>query len=81
MCKVAANSRPKTSSRLADEIASEGESPGGQADGLGRLIQAWMDEDDAVEQRETLGYLVSTLDEDRMPDQDRILRELKGTTW
>ena len=81
MRKVAANSRPKTSSRVADEIASGGESPGGQADGLGRLIRAWMDEDDAVEQRETLGYLESTLDGDRIPDQDCILRELKGTTW
>ena len=80
MCKAEANRCPKTSSGLADEIASEGESPGGQADGLGRLIRAWMDEDDGVEQRETLGYLVRALDEDRIPDQDRILRELKGTT-
>ena len=52
-----------------------------RADGLVRLIQSWMDEDDAGEQRETLEYLIHALDKDRLSDRKLFPKELKGKSW
>ena len=51
------------------EIAHEGESSEDRAAGLGALIRSWTDEEGAGEQRETIEYLVRTLDEDRLSDR------------
>ena len=48
---------------------------------LGALIQSWMKEDDAEEQRETLEYLIRALDEDRLSNRKLFPRELKGRSW
>lgn len=48
---------------------------------LGALIQSWMTEDDAEEQRETLEYLIRALDEDRLSNRKLFPKELKGKSW
>lgn len=48
---------------------------------LGTLIQSWMQEDDAGEQRETLEHLVRALDEDRLSNRKLFPEELKGKSW
>jgi plasmid stability protein len=45
------------------------------------LLQSWIDNDDAIEQRETGEYLIEALDEDRMSDRQLFPPELKGVTW
>lgn len=45
------------------------------------LLQAWIDEDDPEEQRETGEYLVRALDEDRLSDRKLFPSDLKGVTW
>ena len=53
----------------------------GQAAALASLLQSWIDEDDAGEQRETGEYLVRTLDEDRLSGRRLFPTEHKGITW
>ncbi len=48
---------------------------------LVNLLQSWMDEGDADEQRETGEYLINALDEDRLSDRKLFPVELKGVTW
>ena len=45
------------------------------------LLQSWMDDGDSAEQCATGGYLVRTLDEDRLSDRKLFPDELKGVTW
>ena len=45
------------------------------------LLQMWIDEGDADEQRETGEYLIRALDEDRLSDRPLFPPELKGVTW
>ena len=45
------------------------------------LIQSWLDEGDAKEQRETGDYLIRVLDEDRLSDRQLFPSELRGVTW
>jgi len=45
------------------------------------LLQSWMDEGNAEEQKETGEYLVRVLDEDRLSDRKLFPPELKGVTW
>jgi hypothetical protein len=45
------------------------------------LLQTWIDEGDAEEQRETGEYLIRALDEDRLSDRPLFPPELKGVTW
>lgn len=45
------------------------------------LLQAWVEEGDAEEQRETGEYLIRVLDEDRLSDRKLFPAELKGITW
>ena len=52
-----------------------------RAAGLVQLIQSWIDEGDADEQRETLEYLIQVLDEDRLSDRKLFPKELKGKSW
>ena len=52
-----------------------------RADGLAQLIQSWMAEGDADEQRETLEHLIHALDEDRLSDRKLFPKELKGKSW
>ena len=54
---------------------------GGQAAALASLLQSWIDEDDAGEQRETGAYLVRSLDEDRLSGRQLFPTEHKGVTW
>ena len=54
---------------------------GGQAAALASLLQSWIDEDDAGEQRETGEYLVRRLDEDRLSGRQLFPTEHKGLTW
>ncbi|BAY24669.1 hypothetical protein NIES2100_44640 [Calothrix sp. NIES-2100] len=48
---------------------------------LVNLLQSWIDEGDADEQRETGEYLINALDEDRLSDRKLFPVELKGITW
>ena len=45
------------------------------------LLQSWMDEEDAGEQRYTGEYLVRALDGDRLSDRRFFPQEHKGLTW
>ena len=45
------------------------------------MIRSWMGEEGAREQRETIEYLVRTLDEDRLSDRKLFPEELKGKSW
>jgi hypothetical protein len=45
------------------------------------LLQSWIEDDDADEQRETGTYLVQALDEDRLSDRRLFPPDLKGVTW
>lgn len=56
-------------------------SPQQGPESLRALIQSWMNEGDAEEQRETLEYLVHALDEDRLSNRKLFPKELKGRSW
>ena len=60
------------------EIASDINTSDDRADGLVQLIQAWIDEDDTDEQRETLAYLIHTLDKDRLSNRKLFSKKMKG---
>lgn len=45
------------------------------------LLQSWIDDDDAEEQKETAEYLIRTLDQDRLSDRKLFPSELRGVTW
>jgi hypothetical protein len=45
------------------------------------LVQSWIDEDDAEEQKETGEYLIQPLDEDRLSDRPLFPSEMKSITW
>jgi predicted transcriptional regulator len=45
------------------------------------LLQSWIEEGDAQEQKETGEYLVEALDKDRLSDRSLFPQELKGVTW
>ena len=45
------------------------------------LLQSWIDEDNAEEQKETGEYLLQMLDEDRLSDRKLFPPELQGVTW
>ena len=63
------------------EMASERESPYDHTKGLDSLMQLWMGEENTVEQRETLEYLLRALDEDRLSDRKLFPEELKDESW
>jgi hypothetical protein len=44
------------------------------------LLQAWIDDEDSEEQRETGEYLIRALDADRLSDRPFFPDELKGVT-
>jgi hypothetical protein len=46
-----------------------------------RLLEPWIEDGDAQEQRRTGEYLVQTLDEDRLSDRPFLPPKLKGLTW
>jgi hypothetical protein len=48
---------------------------------LASLLQTWVEEGDAEEQKETGEYLLRVLDEDRLSDRKLFPAELKGITW
>lgn len=48
---------------------------------LDELIQSWIQDGDAQEQKETGEFLVQALDEDRLSDRPLFPPELKGVTW
>jgi hypothetical protein len=45
------------------------------------LLQAWIDGEDAEDQKETGDYLVQTLDRDRSSVRESFPPELEGITW
>jgi hypothetical protein len=45
------------------------------------LLQSWLDEEDAEEQRETGEYLIHALDEDRLSNRKFFPIETKSVTW
>ncbi|MBW4690701.1 MAG: hypothetical protein KME27_02925 [Lyngbya sp. HA4199-MV5] len=45
------------------------------------LLQAWMDDEDDLEQQETGQYLIHALDNDRLSDRKLFPLEMKGITW
>ena len=55
--------------------------PKDQQTELSTLLQAWIDEGDLEEQRETGEYLIRALDEDRLSDRQLFPPDLKGVTW
>lgn len=48
---------------------------------LVELLQSWIEEGDAQEQKETGEYLIETLDKDRLSNRRLFPQELKGITW
>ena len=63
------------------ELARRGEAQDNQPEGLGALIQSWMNEDDGGEHQETIEHLTRALDEDRLSDRKHFPEELKGKSW
>jgi hypothetical protein len=55
--------------------------PAGRRASVIALLESWLDESEAAEQRETGEYLVRALDEDRLSDRLLFPRELKGISW
>jgi hypothetical protein len=55
--------------------------PSHQGAAVGALIQSWIDDVDAAEQKETGDYLIQALDEDRFSDRKLFPPHLKGVTW
>jgi hypothetical protein len=45
------------------------------------LLQFWVDDDNATEQKETGEYLIQVLDEDRLSNRQLFPAEMKGITW
>ncbi len=45
------------------------------------LLQSWIDQGDAEEQKETGEYLIRVFDKDRLADRRLFPGELKGITW
>lgn len=45
------------------------------------LLDSWLDEGEAEEQRATGDYLIRALDEDRLSDRALFPPELKGQSW
>lgn len=45
------------------------------------LLQSWINEGDAEEQKETGDFLIQALDEDRTSHRKLFPLELKGVTW
>ena len=64
-----------------DELAEPTAPSDDRANRLVQLVQSWIDEGDADEQRETLEYLIQALDEDRLSDRKLFPKELKGKSW
>jgi hypothetical protein len=48
---------------------------------LVELLQPWIDEGDAQEQKEAGEYLIRVLDEDRLSDRRLFPPELRDVTW
>ena len=64
-----------------DELAEPTTPSDDRTNRLVQLVQSWIDEGDADEQRETLEYLIQALDEDRLSDRKLFPKELKGKSW
>ena len=64
-----------------DQGTRDGRSSQERAASLGTMIQSWMKDDDAEEQRETMEHLVRALDEDRLSNSKLFPKELKGKSW
>jgi hypothetical protein len=45
------------------------------------LLDSWLDEGEAEDQRETGEYLIRTLEEDRLSDRQLFPPETKGQSW
>ena len=86
---------PELEQRLAEEAARQGVpaetytlellakhlAPDNRRTELVSLLDSWLDQGDAAEQRETGEYLVRVLDEDRLSDRRLFPPELEGVTW
>jgi hypothetical protein len=48
---------------------------------LANLLQRWIEQDAAEEQRETGDYLIQALDEDRLSDRPLYPTDMKGISW
>jgi hypothetical protein len=48
---------------------------------LVKVLQSWIVDGDAQEQKQTGEYLIQALDEDRLSDRRLFPPELKGVTW
>lgn len=66
---------------LQIEIDPKADTSDDRANELVQLVQSWVDEGDADEQRETLEYLIHALDEDRPSNRKLFPKELKGKSW
>ena len=63
------------------ESVSASKTSDDRAVGLVQLVQSWVDEGDADEQRETLEYLIHALDKDRLSSRKLFPKELQGKSW
>ncbi len=45
------------------------------------MLQSWIQDGDAQEQKETGEYLIEALDKDRLSNRSLFPQELKGVTW
>ena len=81
MSRKADRDMDKRLSENPTEIVSESKTSDDCAAGLVQLVQSWVDEGDADEQRETLEYLIHALDEDRLSSRKLFPKELQGKSW
>jgi CopG antitoxin of type II toxin-antitoxin system len=66
---------------LAAQIVHEAISARSESQDAVALLQSWIDQGDAEEQRATYDYLTRVLDEDRPAERKLFPPELKGVTW
>lgn len=69
-----------TNTELAD-IPDGSAFPDARPGDLNGLIESWMGDEDAEDQRETIEHLVRALDENRLSDRKLFPKELKGKSW
>jgi hypothetical protein len=81
--QAAARSRGVAPTEYALDVLERNlsEQPIGPNQGAVALLQSWIDQGNADEQRRTYEYLTRVLDEDRPAERKLFPPELKGVTW
>jgi hypothetical protein len=79
--QVAANAQGVSVDAYAVRLLDEKLPPPDKRDRAIALLRSWREQGDAAEQRETMEFLIKSLDEDRTSDRKLFPPELKGISW